>query len=192
MATQAHARSGENTQAVEAPLLGRNVQLNINATTIAYATLFLRIVMGWTLFQAGITKVLSADWTASGFLQFAVPEGNPFISLWAGFAGNPIIDLLVPWGLTLTGIGLMIGALTRWNAFWGAFMMIMFWMASLTGGVGQFLPLEHGWVVDDHIVYATLLFGLGALGSGRIFGVDAIIEKTEFVQNNKWIRYILG
>ena len=192
MATQVQAQSGETIQAIEAPLLGRKVQLNVNAATIAYAVVFLRIVMGWTLFQAGITKVLNPEWTAAGFLKFAIPEGNPFMSLWAGFAGNPIIDFLVAWGLTLTGFGLLIGALVRWNAFWGAFMMIMFWMASLMGGLDQFLPLEHGWVVDDHIVYAVLLFGLGALGAGRIFGVDAFLEKTAFVRNNRWVRYFLG
>ena len=192
MATQVQAQSGETIQAIEAPLLGRKVQLNVNAATIAYAVVFLRIVMGWTLFQAGITKVLNPEWTAAGFLKFAIPEGNPFMSLWAGFAGNPIIDFLVAWGLTLTGFGLLIGALVRWNAFWGAFMMIMFWMASLMGGLDQFLPLEHGWVVDDHIVYAVLLFGLGALGAGRILGVDAFLEKTAFVRNNRWVRYFLG
>ncbi len=192
MATQTYAKSSENIQQVESNFLGRTVEMGINTTTIAYATVFMRVMMGWVLFQGGIVKVLDPEWTAAGFLQFAIPEGNPFTSLWASFAGNPVIDGLVAWGLTLTGLCLIFGLLVRWSAFWGAFMMVMFWMASLTGGLGQFLPLEHGWVFDDHLIYAILLFGLGALGAGRVFGLDKFVENSEFVQNNRWLRYFLG
>jgi thiosulfate dehydrogenase [quinone] large subunit len=112
--------------------------------------------------------------------------------LWQGFAGSPIIDGLVAWGLTLTGLGLVLGVLVRWNAFWGAVMLLFFWAASLYGGLSQGLPLEHGWLIDDHIVYALLLFGLGAFGAGRILGIDTIIEGSGFVKRNPWLRYILG
>jgi thiosulfate dehydrogenase [quinone] large subunit len=37
-----------------------------------------------------------------------------------------------------------------------------------------------------------LLFGLGALGAGRILGLDARLERTSLVQNNRWLRYLLG
>jgi len=173
-------------------LFGRVVKAEYSLSWVAYALVGLRLVMGWTLFQAGITKLLDPEWTAAGFLQFAVPEGNPFIGLWQGFAGSPTIDGLVAWGLTLTGLGLLLGALVRWNAFWGAVMMLFFWAASLTGGLSQGLPIEHGWVVDDHIVYALLLFGLGAFGAGRILGLDKLIESTEFVRRYPRLRYLLG
>lgn len=181
-----------NVKEIDSSFFGKSISFEYNPVVISYAIVLLRIVIGWTFFQAGITKVLTPDWTAAGFLNFAVPEGNPFIGLWAGFAGNGLIDLLVPWGLTLTGIGLVLGALVRWNAFWAAFMMVMFWMASLTGGLAEFLPLEHGWVIDDHLVYAALVFGLGAIGAGRVFGVDAYLEKTELVQNNRLLKLLLG
>ena len=114
--------------------------------------------MGWTLFQGGITKLITYpdanpedNWTAAGFLNNAIPEGNPFVGLWGSMAGNPLVDQLVMWGLTLTGLGLILGALVRWNAFWGAVMMLFSWAASLQGGLLQGLPLAHGWVVDDHV-----------------------------------------
>jgi thiosulfate dehydrogenase [quinone] large subunit len=107
-------------------------------------------------------------------------------------AGSGTIDLLVMWGLTLTGLGLIIGGAVRWNACWGAVMMLFFWLASLTGGIMQGLPVAHGWVVDDHLVYAFLPFGLGAIGSGRILGVDARVEELSFVQNNRWLKLLLG
>jgi thiosulfate dehydrogenase [quinone] large subunit len=96
------------------------------------------------------------------------------------------------WGLTLTGLALILGAFVRWSAFWGAVMMMFYWLASLQGGLLAGLPLAHGWVVDDHLIYAVLLFGLGAFGAGRILGLDAWIERTDFVQNNTWLRYLLG
>jgi len=75
---------------------------------------------------------------------------------------------------------------------WGAVMMLFYWLASLTGGLLAGLPVAHGWVVDDHIVYAILLFGLGAFGAGRILGLDAYLEDLEIVQSNPWLRYLLG
>jgi thiosulfate dehydrogenase [quinone] large subunit len=159
----------------------------------------MRVVMGWVLLQGGLTKLVTYlnatpedNWTAAGYLANAIPEGNPFIGMFAAMSGSPIVDILVMWGLTLTGIGLIIGAAVRFNAFWGAVMMMMFWAAALTGGITQGLPVAHGWVVDDHLVYAALLFGLGAAGAGRILGVDAYIEQMEFVKNNRVLRLFLG
>lgn len=177
---------------LRAELFGREVTFEYSERAIAYSIVLLRVVMGWVLFQGGITKVLDPTWTAAGYLQNAVPEGNPFMGFWAGMAGNPLIDALNAWGLTLTGLGLIIGALVRWNAFWGAVMMLFYWAANLQGGLLQGFPIAHGWFVDDHIVYAVLLFGLGAIGAGRILGVDAWLEETEFVKRNPWLKYLLG
>jgi thiosulfate dehydrogenase [quinone] large subunit len=56
----------------------------------------------------------------------------------------------------------------------------------------QGLPLAHGWVIDDHVVYAALLFGLGAAGAGRTLGVATHLEQFEFVKNNRVLRLLLG
>ena len=179
------------TRQLQAQLFGQDVKFEYSERAIGYAIVALRIVMGWVLFQGGITKVLDPSFTAAGYLT-NLPEGNPFIGFFGSMAGNSVIDGLVAWGLTLTGIGLMAGALTRWCAFWGAVMMLFFWAASLTGGIAQGLPIAHGWVVDDHIVYAALLFGLGAIGAGRILGVDGLLERNQMVQDHPTVKYVLG
>lgn len=186
-------------QTLETEILGRDVTFDYSEHWVGYSLLLLRVVMGWTLFQGGVTKLITyfdADpannWTAAGFLQNAIPEGNPLIGVWQGMAGNPLVDQLVMWGLTLTGLGIILGAFLRLCAFWGAVQMLFFWAASLHGGLLAGLPLAHGWVVDDHIVYAALLFGLGAFGAGRILGVDTYLEDTSIVENNPWLRYLLG
>ncbi|MFB6096964.1 MAG: DoxX family protein [Haloferacaceae archaeon] len=186
------------TNTLETEILGRQVTFNYSEHWVGYSLFLLRLVMGWTLFQGGVTKLITYldsnpenNWTAAGFLTH-LPEGNPFTGLFASMAGNPLIDILNMWGLTLVGLALILGVLVRWSAFWGAVMMLFYWAASLSGGLLAGLPIAHGWVVDDHLVYALLLFGLGAFGAGRILGLDAYLEDLSFVAKNPWLRYLLG
>ena len=174
------------TREMEADLFGRDVEFEYSETWVGYALLGLRLVMGWTLFYGGVTKVLDPEWSAGGFLLHGIPEGNPFTGLWTTIASDWLwlVDPLNAWGLTLAGLAIMLGAFLRWSAFWGAVMMLFYWLASF--------PLEHSFIVDDHVVYAVLLFGLGAFGAGRILGVDAWLEDTGFVRSNGWLRLFLG
>jgi thiosulfate dehydrogenase [quinone] large subunit len=184
---------------MEAELFGRETNFEYSENAIGYALVAMRLTMGWILLQGGLTKVVtyldadpSNDWTAAGFLANAIPAGNPFEGAFAAMAGNPLVDALVMAGLTLTGIGVVLGAALRWNAFWGAVMMLLFWAASLQGGLAAGLPVAHGFVVDSHLVYAALLFGLGAAGAGRVFGVDAVVERLRVVREHAALRYLLG
>ncbi|SEK48191.1 thiosulfate dehydrogenase [quinone] large subunit [Haloferax larsenii] len=188
-----------SSRTLETEMFGQNVRFEYSERWVGYSLFLLRVVMGWTLFQGGVTKLVtyldadpSNNWTAAGFLANAIPSGNPLMGLWSSMAGSPLIDMLNMWGLTLTGLALILGALVRWSAFWGALMMLFYWAASLQGGLLAGLPLAHGWVVDDHMVYAVLLFGLGAFGAGRILGVDAYLEELEFVQRNRWMSLVMG
>ncbi|SEO60455.1 thiosulfate dehydrogenase [quinone] large subunit [Halogranum amylolyticum] len=174
------------TRQLDTELFGRDVEFEYSERWFGYALLGLRVVMGWTFFYAGITKVLDPEWSASGFLLNAIPAGNPFAGFWPMLANEyvGVIDPLNAWGLTLVGLALLLGAFVRWAAFWGAVMMLFYWAASL--------PLENGLVIDDHLVYALLLFGLGAFGAGRLLGLDAVIEETEFVRQTPALRLFLG
>lgn len=149
----------------------------------ATAVVSLRLIMGWLFLYSGITKVLDPEWTASGYLMHAVPEGNPFAGIWTTLAGIPLVDILFQFGLTLVGLGLILGAFTRWNAFWGSVMMLLIWASSL--------PLEHGIVVDEHIVYIVVLFGLSAVGAGRIAGLDPSLESA-LANDIPWLRYLMS
>lgn len=173
----------DDTETMEIEIFGKEYSLDYSEHSIGYSILALRLVMGWTLFYAGIDKLLDPGWTAAGYLN-SIAASNPFTELWAAMAGVPAVDMLVMWGLTLTGLGLIVGAFVRWNAFWGAVMMLFFWLSSF--------PLQHNLLIDDHIVYAALLFGLGSFGAGRIFGIDSWLEQTRLVQQQPWLRYLLG
>lgn len=70
--------------------------------------------------------------------------------------------------------------------------MTLFWLASFQAGFIAGLPIEHGFLVNSNLVYVAILFGLGALGAGRLIGVDQYIEELELVENNSWLKYLLG
>lgn len=179
------------TRTLETEILGRSVEFDYAEHWVGYSILAMRIGMGWIMLQGGLTKIFDPSWTAARYLN-NVPAGNPLTSVWSAMAGVPMVDQLVVWGLVLTGIGLMAGALFRWSAFWAAVMNALFWASSLEGGIMQGLPVAHGWVVDSHIVYIALLLGLGAFGAGRLVGVDEYLEEIEFVENHPKLKYLLG
>jgi len=148
-------------------------------------TLLLRLTMGWIFLWSGIDKLVT-DFSASGFLVNGTqgPLGDWFQSLGTNQAALDVINPLVIWGQVLIGVTLVLGLFTRAGLFWAAAMMMMFYLA-------QFPPANNPFM-DDHLVY-ILLFGLlGALGAGRILGVDAWIERIPWVKRNRLVALLLG
>ncbi|MFB6141632.1 MAG: DoxX family protein [Halosimplex sp.] len=177
---------------LDAELFGRETHFEYSERWIGYALLGLRVVIAWVFLQAGLDKLFTpGGWTAAGYLANAIPAGNPF-GFWDALASAGWVDPLVVWGQILVGLALLVGAAVRFTAFMGALQMFLFWMSHLEGGIAAGLPIEHGWVVSSHIVYILLLFGLGAIGAGRIIGVDEYVEQFGFVQSNPWLKYFLG
>lgn len=127
----------------------------------------LRVLVGWVLFQGGIVKVLDSRWTATGYLNNAISEGNPLISLWMTLAGNPVVDILVAWGLTLGGLAIILGVFFKWAAYLSSLLLFMLWLSHLQGGLLQGLPLENGWVVSEHIIYIVLLIHMAKGNYGK-------------------------
>jgi len=106
---------------LETDILGHKTNFEYAENSIGYAIVALRVMMGWVMLQGGLTKLVTyldgnpeTNWTAAGYLANAIPEGNPFGSMWTSMAGSPVVDHLVMWGLTLTGIALILGILVRW------------------------------------------------------------------------------
>lgn len=131
------------------------------------ALVTVRVVIGWLFFYAGYSKLTNPDWSAAGYLQGA----ETFSGFYQWLASDGMIGItnfLNAWGLTLIGISLIIGLFTRLSAFLGAAMMILYWFPVLT-----FPTVEHGFLVDDHIIYAAILIYLGLIRAGRIGGLDA-------------------
>ncbi|MFP8956509.1 DoxX family protein [Natrialbaceae archaeon A-CW3] len=193
MATQPKERT------LQSELFGRDVEFNYSETWLAYSMLGLRVVMAWIFLQAGLEKLFDGGigdplyWSSAFFLENVVADANPLKGLFLFFADYAaIIDPLVIFGQILIGLALLFGIFFRFAALMGALQMAMFWTAAWQGGLLAGFPVAHGYFVDSSFVYMLLLFGLGAWGAGRLLGVDRRLEQTRTVQENPWLRYLLG
>lgn len=184
---------------LETVLAGTEISFDYSETWVGYSILALRLVMGYVILSAGLGKLAEGGWTnpggfsAQGYLVHGVDEANPLKGMYLFFAEFLwLVDPLVMWTQILIGLALVFGVILRLAALGGALQMIFFWMGSWEGGLLAGLPVQHGFVITSEFVYALVLFGLGAWGAGRILGVDAWLEETEFVRQNPWAKYLLG
>ena len=101
----------------------------------------LRLYLGYAWFTAGLGKIQSGAFDASGFLGNAVanpvkgPDGSVVYGWYVNFLESfaiPNVDMfnfIVPWGETLVGLGLMLGCLTTAATFFGLVMNFSFFLA---------------------------------------------------------------
>lgn len=152
---------------------------------VAPFILVLRLTMGWIFLWAGFDKLING-FSAEGFLLHAT--SGPLESWFKDLGGNTsalsVIDPLVTYSQVLMGFALFFGVFTRLTLFSAAAMMFMFYIA-------QFPP-EHDLFVDYYIVYIVAYAMLGALGAGRILGLDSYIERLPSVRRYQRLKLLLG
>jgi thiosulfate dehydrogenase [quinone] large subunit len=115
-----------------------------------YVLLILRIFLGFGWFTSGLGKVMNG-FDASGYLQNAVqnpvvgPDGAAVYPWYTFLVENvflpmaPIVNVMIPWGEVLVGLGLLLGGLTAYAAFFGLMMNFAF----LFAGHGISKPIVH-------------------------------------------------
>lgn len=156
----------------------------------------LRFVMGWIFLTAGLGKVLG-DFTAAGYLANVEPV-SPASGLYAAMAASPtmlaFIDVAIPWGQVLIGLGLLVGGLVRLAAFFGALQSLAFYFGNWEfATIGEFAM---GFVTSE-LVYMAVFLTIAALAAGRYYGLDARLETIEIdgeplVARYPKLRYVLG
>ncbi len=132
----------------------------------------LRLVLGWFMFFAGIEKVLNPAWSASGFLLSA----KTFPDFYAWFAqpsNSWWIDPLNAWGILLIGIALLLGVGVRPAAWAGAFLMLIYYFPHV-----EFPYVAHGFIVEEHIIYAVSFILVGLLPAAQHFGLGSFLRST--------------
>ncbi|MFB6354299.1 MAG: DoxX family protein [Halobacteriales archaeon] len=158
----------------------------------AWFVLALRLMMGYAFVHAGWAKVTEAGWSASGYLLHAVPAASPLYGTfqWMGQTAwfADFLAVAVPYGELAIGLGLLFGVLTRLAAFFGAFMMLMFYFSNWS--------VEHG-LINGDFAYMLVFLAVAAFGAGRILGLDAIIERYEvggrpLLERYPALGYLLG
>jgi thiosulfate dehydrogenase [quinone] large subunit len=176
------------TSSVQTRMLGREVSFTLSQPWLAYWLVIMRLVAGWWLLHAGLDKVSNWPFDASWFVGGAAQGTTlgPVVTMFSSGAGLAFTNVAVPIGQVLIGLGLVLGALTRTAAFFGAFMMMFFYF--INGETGGW---AHGVVTGE--LLGILIFGMIAtLGAGRVLGVDSYLQDTEFIQNHPRLRYLIG
>lgn len=128
----------------------------------------LRIGLGWVMFYAGITKLLNPNWSAGGYLQNAKTFPDLYASL-ANPAILPIINFVNEWGLTLLGVSLILGLFVRLSSILGIVLMLLYYFPVLEF---PYVPSGHAFIIDDHIIYALILFYFATSRPGRAWGLE--------------------
>lgn len=108
--------------------------------TAAVILTILRLYLGYSWFTAGYHK-LTGGFDASGFLKGAIanpvkgPDGAIVFPWYVNFLKHfalpnvDIFNIIVPWGETLIGLGLILGAFTTVAMFFGLLMNFSFFLA---------------------------------------------------------------
>jgi len=146
----------------------------------------LRVVLGWFFFYAGITKVLDPGWTAQNYLTGA----KTFVDLYQWLASPEMIGLVNfvnEWGLTLIGASLILGIGVRLSSVLGAGMMLLYYLPIL-----EFPYVAHGFIVDEHIIYAAVFLMLASLRAGRYYGLENWCSGLPICSKYPKLRELLG
>lgn len=166
-------------------LFGQDVTSALSGPWVAFWVVFLRVLVGTRFMHAGMDKFLAeqpfdASWWLAG------PAGGGILGpLMTWFAQNApwFVNVMIPMGELLIGIGLILGAFTRLASFFGASLM-----AFLYFGNADF---THGFINGDFL-NLVLFITLIVFDAGRIWGLDAYLEQTETVKQHPRLRDFLG
>ncbi len=148
--------------------------------TQKYLILTTRILFGILFLWSGISKLITG-FNPSGYLNNAT--SGPFETYFMSMAGNPVITFLVIWGEILIGLGIISGILLRLASFFGIILMTLLYFTVFPPSTG---------LINQHIIYILVFLILSVFGAGRIYGLDAYIEKYISKNGPSKLRYILG
>jgi thiosulfate dehydrogenase [quinone] large subunit len=144
------------------------------------AIVVMRVLIGWHFLYEGIAKLTTEGWSAQGFLLQA---RGPFAGFYRWMASNPevlsSVNQLNMWGLTLVGLGLILGCFTRVASAAGLLMVLLFYFCN-PPFVGYFysIPAEGSYlVVNKNLVEAAALAVVFVTDSGKFAGLDRLLHR---------------
>jgi uncharacterized membrane protein YphA (DoxX/SURF4 family) len=122
-------------------------------------TTVLRVGIGWHFFYEGLSKLLTPEWTATGFLASSTGFMNGFYH-W--MSSSPalmnVVDLLNIYGLILIGLGLFFGVLVRYAASAGILLLALYYFAYPPFGMSLMMQSEGSlYIINGLFIEATAL-----------------------------------
>ena len=144
----------------------------------AISLVTLRMLIGWHFLYEGLAKLTNPYWTSAGYLDASQWW---FSGIFRDIAANPtavtIVDYVNMWGLTLIGVGLLLGLVTR-TATIAGFVLLLLYYVAVPPFVGYVYPMptEGSYlVVNKVLIEAAAMLLLLAFPTGHVVGLDRII-----------------
>ena len=143
----------------------------------------LRVVVGWHFLYEGLAKLTSPSWSAAGYMK--VSRG-PFSGMFHWIAANPQLldqaNQITMYGLTIVGVLLILGLLTRLAAAGGIAFILLFYLCN-PPFVGYFysIPTEGSYlIVNKNLVEICALVVILVTRTGLFAGLDRILHLLLF------------
>jgi thiosulfate dehydrogenase (quinone) large subunit len=141
----------------------------------------LRMLMAWTFLYAASHQVFLPGWSVAGFLNNTKTFHEVF-TIFTGPNVAPIITLLVGYGHLLIGLSLLVGLMVRVSASFGILLMLLYWMAHMDF---PYIENPNNFIIDYHIVYATVLGYLVYKSAGHAWGLDALAARVPLFRDGQ-------
>jgi thiosulfate dehydrogenase [quinone] large subunit len=165
-----------------------NATLESTSTIEKGLIFYFRMTMAWTFLYAASHQVFVPSFTVVGFLQHTKTFHGLF-SVFTTPAMAPITTFLVEYGHLLMGLSLLTGLMVRVSAAFGILLMGIYWLAHMEW---PFIENTNNLIVDYHLVYAGVLGYLIVKRAGHVFGLDALVEKMQFVKEHPALKPLVA
>jgi thiosulfate dehydrogenase [quinone] large subunit len=146
----------------------------------AFLLVTLRVLLGWYFLYEGIIKIVNPDWSSFAYLM---DSQGPVADLFQSMTANPklvaVIDWLNKWGLTLIGIGLILGVFTQLSTGFGMLLLVLYYLSHPPlVSVNYIIPQEGSYlIVNKTLIEIFVMAVLLAFPTGHIAGLDRFISK---------------
>ena len=142
----------------------------------------LRILIGWHFLYEGISKLVNPYWSSAAYL---LDSKWIFSSLAERIVANPTFlgftDSINMWGLTIVGLSLLLGFMSRYGAIAGlVFILLYYIFAPPFIGLEYSKPGEGSYIiVNKNLIEACALYVLYLFPTSQLIGLDRLISSIQ-------------
>ncbi len=147
-----------------------------------FGLVILRILIGWHFLYEGISKLVNPYWSSAAYL---LDSKWIFSSLAERIVANPTLleftDSVNMCGLTIVGLSLLLGFMSRYGAIAGlVFILLYYIFAPPFIGLEYSKPGEGSYIiVNKNLIEACALYVLYLFPTSQLIGLDSLISSIQ-------------